>query len=269
MTTNRQARPPKTHFFSTEGFQPRIDTELRWLGNSGLLINSRGFCVLVDPVLEGFDLPLLIDMPIETVQVPKLDSLLITHSDNDHFSRDTLTKLLKHDPTIHSPHYVAELMKDYFDITTNGHDIHHTFKEGPLTIKVTPADHLWQNASTKYNRIFKLEDCCGFWIETPDGTIWIPGDSKLLPEHLNMPQPDCLFFDFSDNEWHIGLDNAIKLANTYPQADLLLSHWGTVDAPDMNVFNADPASLMDKVLNPERIKVLAAGEPIRLERKKY
>lgn len=266
MTKNKQARPPKTHFFSKEAFQPRHDTELRWLGNSGLLINSRGYCVLVDPVLEGFDLPLLIDMPIKTEEVPQLDALLITHSDNDHFSLDTITKLLKYEPTVHSPHYVAELMKKHFDITTKGHDINETFNDGPLTIKVTPADHLWQNASTKYKRIFKLEDSCGFWIETADGTIWIPGDSKLLPEHLTMPQPDCIFFDFSDNEWHIELDNAIQLANTYPKADLLLSHWGTVDAPDMTVFNADPAALMKKVINPDRIKVLAAGEPLTLTR---
>ena len=31
-----------------------------------------------------------------------------------------------------------------------------------------------------------------------------------------------------------GLDNAIKLANTYPHTDLILIHWGTVDAPDMD-----------------------------------
>ena len=33
--------------------------------------------------------------------------------------------------------------------------------------------------------------------------------------------------------WHIGLEGAIKIANAYPKAQLLLSHWGTVDAPDM------------------------------------
>jgi hypothetical protein len=27
------------------------------------------------------------------------------------------------------------------------------------------------------------EDNAGFWIETPDGTIWAPGDSRLIPEH--------------------------------------------------------------------------------------
>ncbi len=70
--------------------------------------------------------------------------------------------------------------------------------------------------------------------------LWIPGDSRLLPEQLEMPQPDAILFDFNDNAWHIGFENAVKLANTYPHAELILSHWGTVDAPHIDAFNGDP-----------------------------
>lgn len=42
---------------------------------------------------------------------------------------------------------------------------------------------------------------------------------------------------------------------------LLLSHWGSVDAPDFALFNGDPKSLYDKVANPQRIIVLAPGQP--------
>lgn len=57
-----------------------------------------------------------------------------------------------------------------------------------------------------------------------------------------MPQPDVIIFDFSDDGWHIGLEGAIKLVNIYPDARLILSHWGSVDAPDMKAFNANPQS---------------------------
>ncbi len=107
-------------------------------------------------------------------------------------------------------------MKETFDYPAASHAIHETFKDGDFACTLTPADHLWQNARKKPDRVYKMEDYCGFWIETPDGTLWIPGDSKLLPEQLEMPQPDAILYDFSDNEWHIGLDNAILLANTYP-----------------------------------------------------
>ena len=54
------------------------------------------------------------------------------------------------------------------------------------------------------------------------------------------------------------------MANTYPDTPLLLHHWGSVDAPDFPPFNADPASLYDTVENPDRIHVLAPGEPVDL-----
>ena len=56
-------------------------------------------------------------------------------------------------------------------------------------------------------------------IDTPEGTIWLPGDSRLLKEQLEMPSPDVILLDFSDNSWHIGLDDAVKPSNTYPDAE--------------------------------------------------
>jgi L-ascorbate metabolism protein UlaG (beta-lactamase superfamily) len=265
MTTGKQAIPPQTVFFHQDAFQQNETTVLRWLGNSGLLINSRGTCVLVDPVLEGFDMPLLIDMPLDPADVPHLDAILITHSDNDHYSLPTIEKLVSVTTSFHGPNYVADLIKKEFNVDAIGHDIYDTFFVNDLNVSLTKADHLWQNETTKFDRIFKTEDYCGFWIDTPDGSLWIPGDSRLLEEQLEMPEPDAILFDFSDNEWHIGFENAVKLANTYPKADLILSHWGTVDAPHMNVFNGDPDDLMDKILNPERIQLLAAGEPFELK----
>ena len=148
-----------------------------------------------------------------------------------------------------------------------GHDINETFNVNDIKITLTPARHNWQNGSSKYNfREWKEEDYCGFWMETSDGIIWLPGDSKLLEVHLNMPDPDVILFDFADNDWHITLDGAIKLANTYPNADLICIHWGSVDAPSMTPFNGNPEDLLDRVVNPERIQVLAPGEIYQMEK---
>jgi hypothetical protein len=57
-----------------------------------------------------------------------------------------------------------------------------------------------------------------------------------------MPTADATLFDISDSEWHFGLDGAIDVANAYPQTPLLLYLFGSVDAPDLPPFNADPAS---------------------------
>jgi L-ascorbate metabolism protein UlaG (beta-lactamase superfamily) len=222
---------------------------------------------MVDPLLGGFDMPIMIEFPITAAEVPKLDAVLVTHSDNDHYSVPTCRDLAAVTRVYHSTRYVASLMKQQ-GLPAYGHDIGEQFAIGPVRVEVTPADHAWQNATPgPSDRIFQPEDCCGFWIDTPDGTVWAPGDSRLIPDHhLSMPTADAMLFDFSDSDWHFGLDGAITMANAYPRTPLLLYHWGSVDAPDFAPFNGDPESLYGPVTNPERIHVLAPGEPFTLKR---
>lgn len=80
-----QAIPPPTQSFGAEAFKPGQHTVIRWLGSAGFLVNSRGTCLMVDPMLKGFDMPVLIESPIAPKNVPHLDAVLITHSDNDHY----------------------------------------------------------------------------------------------------------------------------------------------------------------------------------------
>lgn len=255
-----QAIPPQTRHFGQDAFAPNDETVIRWMGNAGFFINSRGTCIMVDPLLVGFDMPLLIEVPVLPKDVPALDAVLVTHSDNDHFSRLTCEQLSAVCKEYHSTCYVDSLMKE-MKLPSFGHGLKDTFQIRDITVSMTPAFHTWQNEFGGFDRLFKREDYCGFLIWTADGVIWAPGDSRFLPEFLELPSPDVIFFDFSDDGWHIGLDNAVKVANAYPNAQLLLSHWGTVDAPDMKVFNADPKVLEGRIVNPERIHVLAPGEP--------
>lgn len=260
-----QARAPQTQPFDADAFQPVEGTVLRWLGMAGFLINSRGTTLMVDPLLGGFDMPVLIDFPIAADAVPRLDAVLITHSDNDHYSVPTCRQLAPVTTMFHATRYVDGLMRRE-GLASVGYDIGDWFTVGPVQVRVTPADHAWQNDVVgAADRVFQPEDCCGFWIETPDGTIWAPGDSRLIPDHhLQMTAPDALLFDFSDSEWHFGLDGAVAMANAYPDTPLLLYHWGCVDAPDFPPFNADPAALPSRVVNPDRIVILAPGEPFAL-----
>ena len=80
-----QAQAPRTQPFGAEAFAPQQGTTIRWLGGAGALINSRGATLMIDPVLGGFDMPLLVPSPIRPEAVPALDAVLITHADGDHF----------------------------------------------------------------------------------------------------------------------------------------------------------------------------------------
>ena len=103
----RQARAPKTQSFRAEAFEASDVTVLRWLGMAGFLINSRGTTLMVDPLLGGFDMPVMIEFPIAADDVPKLDVVLVTHSDNDHYSVPTCRDLAGVTREYHSTQYVA------------------------------------------------------------------------------------------------------------------------------------------------------------------
>lgn len=261
-----QAVAPTSHPFGVEAFAQIQDTQIRWLGFGGVMINTRGTILLLDPLLTCFDMPVMIENPIDTKQIPHVDATLITHIDNDHFSRSTCKQLVAVCDGFHGTSCVYEEMTKE-GIAGIPHAIGDQFQVKDASITLTPACHNWRKDIEKYQyRTWNMEDDCGYWIETKDGTIWLPGDSKLLDEHLHMPQPDVILFDFSDNEWHITLAGAIQLANTYPDAELLCIHWGSVDAPEMTPFNGDPSVLEKSILNPERLHAIAAGEVMTLSK---
>lgn len=260
-----QAMPSGVLPVTPEAFGPRTGTEITWLGGAGILLNVRGTTVLIDPLLTGFDMPVLFDCPLRPENVPHLDAILVTHIDNDHFSRETCLKLKDVCGAFHSTGYVAQEMRAA-GIPGEGHGIGASFEAGNVRATLTPAKHNWQSGIPEFGfRTWAEEDYCGFLFDTPDGRIWLPGDSRLLESHLHLEQaPDVILFDFSDNDWHIGLEGALKLAAAYPEARLVLIHWGTVDAPDMTPFNANPRDLYERVVNPERIRVLRPGEAMTL-----
>jgi L-ascorbate metabolism protein UlaG (beta-lactamase superfamily) len=147
----------------------------------------------------------MIDMPILPKQVPNLDAVLITHSDTDHYSVATCRDLRPVCPSFDSTKYVAIVMqKD--ELPGSGYGIGDTFNVGSLRIKLTAVEHDWQNAFPRPGqRHFEKEDCCGYWIETPEGSIWATGDSKLIPQQLQMPQMDAILLDYSeDTQFHLG-----------------------------------------------------------------
>lgn len=154
-----QAKAPETKPFGNEAFAPSDRTVVRWLGNAGALINSRGTTIMIDPVLSGFDMPLLIKVPITEEEVPHVDAVLLTHCDNDHYSRTTCGKLAGKTKEFHGPRYVAGLLKEEQGIGGVGHDIGERFQIGDVAVTLTPADHAWQNESPKHHtRDYRLSE---------------------------------------------------------------------------------------------------------------
>ena len=138
-TTNKtvgkkyQAKAPPTQPFGKEAFKAsnKNNSHLDW-EMTELLVNSRGTTFMIDPLLEGYDMPLLMNFPITQKGVPHVDAIFATHSDNDHYSVATFKDLSSVTKEYHSTIYVDSLMKND-GLHSFGHGISDTFRLRPCT----------------------------------------------------------------------------------------------------------------------------------------
>ena len=106
-------------------------------------------------------------------------------------------------------------------------------------ILVTPAHHDWQETDP-----WQRGDCCGYIVKTPDGTIWHPGDTRLIPELLRIRGVDVLFFDVAAVDTHLGPAGSAQLAKSSGARVMVAYHYGTFELPPGSFGNCDPDDSM-------------------------
>jgi L-ascorbate metabolism protein UlaG (beta-lactamase superfamily) len=275
-----QVSAPPSLPMGPEAFAASPETALWWLTNAGFLINARGTLVMLDPAIslapDGSRLSetghrLLVSLPIEAWQVPRLDAVLYTHADYDHFAPATARELVRTGALFLGPPPVAEELRKLGAERARAARAGETLEVGRVSITVTPADHPWQARDpARFGPPWKPEDCCGYLVETPDGAVWHPGDTRLMEEHLGLHGVDVLLLDVSRNEYHLGVENAARLASALDQALIIPHHFGSYDHTDptpYNPYNGDPAEVAARVRDSERrFRLLAPGERSVLKR---
>lgn len=279
MNSYKKIIAPATRYIDASAFEKIDTTEIRWLAGTGFMINTRGIVIMLDPLLIKTNenpptcevgLEMVLDFPIKAQDVPKLDILLYTHSDDDHLGGETALILEKLNPRIIGPSPVFEKLvrtgvkPNLIEICRYGDKI----IIDSLEIDVLKADHPWQlqNPARYGKRPFRLGDACGFRVKTPDGTILFTGDTRLLEEHLNMECPDVLMLDVSRCEYHLNVKGAIALANLMSDALLIPYHYGTYYAPTIPAHCGDPEDVFANVTEREkRERRLAPGQKLTLQ----
>ncbi len=227
-------------------FDKREDTIFTWLGMAGALINCRGTIIFIDPLISYGAADnicetgnrLLVPLPITADKVPKADFVCYTHADSDHYAEKT-AKILNSrlSPTFISPGPVFE------SLTKIGIEKSRLIKIkdfavysfGDAEIIITPALHDWQDVNP-----WKREDCCGYLVKTPDGSIWHPGDTRLIPELEEIQNIDILFFDVAAVDSHLGPEGSARLAETSGAKAMIAYHYGTFDLPPGSYGGCDP-----------------------------
>ncbi len=277
MVSNKKIIAPATKNIDASAFEKTDSTEIRWLAGTGFMINTRGIVIMLDPLLiSSGDNPLtcevglemVLDFPIKAQDVPKLDILLYTHSDDDHLGGETALILEKLNPRIIGPSPVFEklvrkgVQPKLIEICRYGDKI----IIDSIEIDVLKADHPWQlQDPERLGKPFRFSDACGYRIKTPDGTILFTGDTRLLEEHLNMECPDVLILDVSRCEYHLNVKGAYTLANLMSDALLIPYHYGTYYAPTIPAHSGDPEDVFAHVTErKKRERRLAPGQKLTL-----
>ena len=267
MTSTLTTQPIPASFFE------RTDsTRVVWLGMAGVLVNAHGTILLIDPLLTAVeregkfycedDLEMVVPLPIEARKIPRVDFVLYTHADFDHFGRMTASVLAENQACrFIAPRRVIPLLREVgvveerITLAREGERL----QAGNVEIEITPALHDYPQEIP-----FEREDCCGFLLRTPDGTIWHPGDTSLIDELLEVRGVDVFFFDIFAVETHLGSEGSARLAASCGAKVMIAYHYGTlVFPPEFPIFVPEDAlPYLTDVRG--RYLVLNPGEPLSL-----
>jgi L-ascorbate metabolism protein UlaG (beta-lactamase superfamily) len=237
-----------TYLISPLFFAQQEATTLTWLGMAGALVNARGIILLIDPLLVTIEkdgrqfsevgYPLKVPPPIQAVDFPKADLVMYTHADDDHFGPQTAKTLAERTQCrFLAPVPVCQRLNELGIgqdrlITAVDFAVH---QQNEIEVLVTPALHDWQEVNP-----WKRGDCCGYVIKSQDGTIWHPGDTRLIDELLNVKDIDVLFFDVAAVESHLGPEGSARLGASCGAKILIAYHYGTFDLPPGSFASCDP-----------------------------
>jgi len=229
----------ETHPISTTFFNKQDSTTLTWLGMAGIMINAHGSIILIDPLIsyiekdgqrvseEGY--PLKLPYPIEANQIPHADLVCYTHADDDHLGRLTAQTLADQTNCKYlAPPPVVNILKE-IGIESGRILIAKDYDEldlGETKITITPALHDWQKENP-----WQRGDCCGYITQTPEGSIWHPGDTRLIDELYDFKDVDILMFDVAAVDAHLGPQGSAELAKRCNPQVMLPYHYGTFDLP--------------------------------------
>lgn len=265
-------------YIGPDAFQEDHQTRVYWLAGVSFLLHSHSTNLLIDPVImkdsqkEGFSeigFPYKIsDLPITAEQISENTYILFTHADKDHMGPLSVKMLSEKGMKMCGTYRTFEALArqgvdpGQLDILR----IYEKMQIGDVMIEATPADHPWQLKDlNRGGRPYRLGECCGFRISTPDGVIWFTGDTRLMEEHLRMDPVDLLVLDVSTDEAHLNHTSAVVLANYFREAKIIPFHYGTYDMPHVAAQVGEPEEVYDKITDSEkRCFIPAIGEAISL-----
>jgi L-ascorbate metabolism protein UlaG (beta-lactamase superfamily) len=241
-----ESQPVQPGFFTTYD-----ETLMTWLGMAGLLVNARGTIILIDPLISMIERDgrplnesghrMKCELPILSRDIPRVDVVMYTHAENDHYG--ALTAEILNDrfhPLFAGPPPIIEKLTE-LDLAPQKWRVARDFENfsiGATEVLVTPClhDHPYNDRGLPWSR----GECVGYVIRTSDGSIWHPGDTRLIDDLYSIRNVDVILFDVAAVESHLGPDGSAKIAVSSGAKYMFAYHYGTFDLPPGMWGSCDP-----------------------------
>lgn len=155
--------------------------QVAWLGHSSLLINTDGYTILTDPVLERRISPIgptrfHKTLPLEVQDIPVIDVVLISHNHYDHLNKFSIQKLTERTKKFLVPLKVGKKLQSWGVPAAKIVELdwwqEHEIDEY-LTFAATPAQHFSGRGLFDRNKTL----WASWVVVTPNHRLYFSGDS--------------------------------------------------------------------------------------------
>lgn len=203
-----------------------------WAGNDGWILGNRNKLIATDLVLEEQNF--IVSNNVLPSDLSELDLHFISHEHDDHFNSETCRNLVQHSncvfviPSTCIPKAKAlEIPDDRLYVVYPGNE----YNISGVSFKVIRAFH-GHLKGTIYRNASPFD--CGYIFQLNGLSIYQPGDTVLLQEHLDMKNIDILFFSSTEHNTYI--ENSVKLIELIKPRLIIPQHFGTYKVTDKNSF---------------------------------
>ncbi|SIO01746.1 MBL fold metallo-hydrolase [Vannielia litorea] len=242
---------------------------LTMVGHASVLIQVAGLNILTDPVWSERASPLRFAGPrrvtapgVRFEDLPEIDAVLLSHNHYDHLDLPTLRRLhAAHAPLMVMPLGTDATVRRAGGVRVAVGDWHAQVALGEgVVATLTPANH-WSSRGLRDRRMALW---CGYWLDTPQGSLWFAGDTgygdgaifREIRARHGAPDIALIPIGAYEPRWfmgnqHVAPEDSVRVFNDVGAGQGLGIHWGTFQLTDEP--REEPVQLLAAALAAEGI----------------
>jgi len=259
-----------------ENIRAFMTGSITFINHASVLISIDGSHIITDPNYNrsvGWVAPRMQKPGIPFNDLPRIDQILISHSDYDHLSMRTLRRLRRRNQsTVLVPHGDAKYARKAGFETICEMNLWQTYECNHTRITCVPAKHKSNRAL--FQRIKQM--CCGYVIENHDTVVFFAGDTgygghfKEIASRFSIKAALLPIGAYKPHNWfrelHLNPETAVQAFLDLKAEILIPIHWGTFKISD-EPLREPPILLLEQASRhgvTDKIHILKNGGVIKL-----